>query len=116
MSDTSVLIVLVGAATKCRKHIDWEISAALSKKVGGYSGFMALCIEGNPDYPSPHYSSLNIPKRLADNLTSGYAKYYDWTTSKESISRWVEDAFNARLDRQELIDNSHLQMTEDECE
>ncbi|GIX40489.1 MAG: hypothetical protein KatS3mg129_0222 [Leptospiraceae bacterium] len=38
ISDISVLVVLVGSKTYCRKHVDWEISAALMKKVGGYSG------------------------------------------------------------------------------
>ena len=35
LSDTTVLIVLIGPNTKCRMHIDWEISGALNLKVGG---------------------------------------------------------------------------------
>jgi len=116
LSDTSVLIVLVGSATKCRKHVDWEISAALNKKVNGYSGLLALCIPDNPDYPGPHYNSNNIPQRLADNLNTGYAKYYDWTESESTIKKWVEIAFNARINNKDLIDNSRLQMKDDECE
>ena len=33
LSDTTVLIVLIGAKTKCRKHVDWEIAGALNYKV-----------------------------------------------------------------------------------
>ena len=116
LSDSSVLIVLVGLATKCRKHVDWEISAALNKKVGGHSGLLALCIPDNPDHPGKTYNSNNIPKRLGDNLTSKYAKYYDWTESEKSIKAWVETAFNARIDNKDLIDNSRIQKTKDECE
>ena len=116
LSDSSVLVVLVGSATKCRKHVDWEISAALNKKVGGYSGLLAICIPDNPDHPGPHYNSNNIPKRLGDNLTSDYAKYYDWTESKNTIKIWVEAAFNERIDKNELIVNDRIQMTDNECE
>lgn len=40
ISDASVVVVLVGPKTKCRKHVDWEVSAGLDKKVRGYSGVM----------------------------------------------------------------------------
>ena len=116
LSDSSVLVVLVGSATKCRKHVDWEISAALNKKVNSYSGLLALCIPDNLDYPGPNYNSNNIPSRLADNLTSGYAKYYDWTENELTIKKWVESAFNARVEKIDLIKNNRLQMTDDECE
>lgn len=116
LSDSSVLIVLVGAATKGRKHVDWEISAALNKKVGGYSGLLAICIPDNPDYPSDKYNSCNIPARLADNLSSDYAKYYDWSESIEGTKARVENAFQARIDKSDLIKNSRIQMNEDEYE
>ncbi|WP_444550469.1 TIR domain-containing protein [Candidatus Magnetomonas plexicatena] len=35
LKDTSVVVVLVGQNTYTRKHVDWEISAGLSNKVGG---------------------------------------------------------------------------------
>ena len=51
LDDASVLVVLVGPNTRDRKHVDWEISAALNKKVGGYSGLMGLLLPTHPDYP-----------------------------------------------------------------
>lgn len=49
ITDSSVLVVLVGPNTYLRKHVDWEISAALSKKVGGYSGLLGLRLPTHPD-------------------------------------------------------------------
>ena len=34
ISDTSVVVVLVGKNTYCRKHVDWEISAGLLNNAG----------------------------------------------------------------------------------
>lgn len=109
LTDTSVLVVLVGENTYKRKHVDWEISAALSKKVGGYSGLVGLCLPTHPNYGNDKYSPDIVPPRLVDNLKSGYAKFCDWTTSEETIQEIIEDAFNARIDRKDKIDNSREQ-------
>jgi hypothetical protein len=109
LTDTSVLIVLVGKNTYKRKHIDWEISAALSKKVGGYSGLLGICLPGHSAYGKDKYSEGDVPPRLVDNLKSGYAKLYDWTISEKNIKAMIEDAFNARVFRQDKINNSREQ-------
>lgn len=109
LTDTSVLIVLVGKNTYKRKHVDWEISAALSKKVGGYSGLLGLCLPDHPAYGKETYSEEDVPPRLVDNLKSGYAKFYDWTTSKEIMKSRIEEAFNARINRKDKIDDSREQ-------
>lgn len=109
ISDTSVIVVLIGANTWGRKHVDWEISAALSKKIGGYSGLLGLWLPTHPDYGRDKYKSDIVPPRLVDNLKTGYAKLYDWTTIETSIKKWVEDAFQARITRADRIDNSRLQ-------
>lgn len=38
ITDASVVVVLVGPRAYCRKNVDWEISAGLSRKIGGRSG------------------------------------------------------------------------------
>jgi hypothetical protein len=41
--DTTLLTILVSPKTKCRKHVDWEISGALNVKVGDkYSGLLGI--------------------------------------------------------------------------
>ncbi len=116
ISDSSVLIVLVGAKTYCRKHVDWEISAAISKKVGGYSGLLGLCLPTHPSYEEDKYKSDVVPVRLVDNLKSKYASLYDWTESEENIEKWVEIAFENRISQSDKIDNSRDQFTDDTCE
>ena len=44
ISDSSVVVVLVGKNTKKRKHVDWEISAALRKSVNGCSALIGILL------------------------------------------------------------------------
>ena len=115
ISECSVLVVLIGRETYCRKHVDWEISAALNKKVGGYSGLIGICIPGNPDYPGPSYQYAITPARFVDNQKSGYANYYDWTEDPAIMYYRVHDAFLNRVNKSHLIDNSSLQMQRNLC-
>jgi hypothetical protein len=106
ITDASILVVLVGPDTHTRKHVDWEISAALNKKVGGYSGLVGLRLPSHPDYGKKTYNGANIPPRLVDNLVSGYANLYDWTDDGEATRLRIERAFRDRVQKAELIDNS----------
>lgn len=118
ISDASVLVVLVGRKTYCRKHVDWEISAALNKKVGGgYSGLLGLLLPTYQGYGENKYEPNTIPARLHDNLKSGYAKLYRWTEDENEIQKWIEEAFRAREDKVDSIDNStRKQMEYNTCE
>ena len=116
LSDTSVLVVLVGPKTKCRKHVDWEISAAINKKVGGYSGLMGILLPTHPDYNIGKYNSNNLPERLAANIKSGYAKLNNWTTDRAQLQNWLEEAFKSKGDTDNLINKSIPQMEKDTCE
>lgn len=111
ITDSSVVVVLVGKNTYGRKHVDWEISAGLNKKVGGYSGLLGLCLPNHSDYGKDKYQSDIVPPRLVDNLQSGYAKFTDWTENEASIKNRIEDAFNVRIDKTDKIDNSKPQFT-----
>jgi len=115
MKEASVVIVLVGAKTYCRKHVDWEISAGLSSKIGGASGLLGICLPTNTDYFKQNFTSSITPPRLVDNITSGYAKYYNWTENEDMIKKIIDEAFDARISKKNLINNSRLQMIFDEC-
>lgn len=112
ISDASVVVVLCGPNTWKRKHVDWEISAGLSKKVGGYSGLLGIHLPTHPDYESDKYNQNNIPARLADNLKIDFAKIIDWTESDETIKKRIQEAFDNRTNNS-LINNSREQMKED---
>jgi hypothetical protein len=116
LTDTTVLVVLVGPKTKCRKHIDWEIAGAISTRVGGNSGLMGILLPSHPDYGADKkYNKDNLPKRLAANLESGYAKLYDWTDNRVLMQKYLDDAFAGKSDT-EKIRNNIPQMGENTCE
>lgn len=97
--DTTVLVVLLGAKTKHRKHIDWEISGALNYKVGDhYAGLLGIVLPTHPDYGKPNYQKnhFNFPKRFWANYESGYAVMIDWTEDRVFMQNAIEKAFRQR--------------------
>lgn len=112
ISDASVVLVLCGPNTWKRKHVDWEISAGLSKKVGGYSGLVAMHLPTHPDYQNDKYNPDNIPPRLADNLKTKFASIRDWTTDEDVVKKMIQAAFDRRTET-DKIDNSREQYTDD---
>lgn len=109
----TVVIVLVGKDTWGRKQVDWEIAAALTKKADGYSGLMGLCLPTHPAFRSIEYKTEIVPYRLVDNIKTGYARLYDWTESEGDMRVWIKEAFQARINRTEMISNSRPHYTGD---
>ena len=122
ISDCSVVVVLIGAETYKRKHIDWEIYAGLTKKAGGFSGLIGIILpsyynaEENSTLEKNHYYSSTIPPRLDDNIKSGYAIICNWDSIKHiesngeyAIVNWIEDAYKRQCCNFDKIDNSRLQ-------
>ncbi|GAH33263.1 unnamed protein product, partial [marine sediment metagenome] len=116
LSNTTVLVVLIGAKTKCRVHIDWEISGALNLKVGeSYAGLLGLLLPSHPDYGTKKAKYDLMPARLADNFKSGYAIIRDYTTDRKKIQEYIELAFKNRTSKSDKRDNSRIQMKKDTC-
>jgi len=113
ISDASVVVVLVGLNTKSRKHVDWEISAGLNKKVGGYSGLLGILLPTFRLQPNGEYLYADIPPRLADNIKSGYADIYGWDHACSHMKEIVAGAFNKRISAATKIDNSRIQAAYD---
>lgn len=112
VSDSSVVVVLVGANTKKRKHVDWEIYAGLRPSVNGCSGLVGIMLPSvQPNYEGNYYYA-DMPQRLADNLKTGYASLYTWEYATLNFDSIIQDAFNARKNKIQLMDNSRLQMQE----
>ncbi len=122
ISDCSVVVVLIGAETYKRKHVDWEIYAGLSGKAGGYSGLIGILLPSyyssseNKDLNGSGYNSSTIPPRLNDNLESGYSFVYKWESAScllsngnYAIEDLIEDAFNRKKNESDKIDNSRKQ-------
>lgn len=99
LSDTTVLVVLLGKNTKHRKHVDWEISGALNYKVGDhYAGILGVVLPTHPDYGKPklQLNSNNFPARFWENYQSGYAVKVDWTENRYIMQKMIEEAFRRR--------------------
>lgn len=117
LSDTTVLVVLIGSKTKCRMHVDWEISGALNLKVGEkYSGLLGLILPNHPDYGTEKATYDLMPARLADNFKSGYAVIRDWTEDRVKMQSYIEEAFANRSSKENERTNSRVQMTKNSCE
>lgn len=121
ISDSSILIALYGEETHGRKHVDWEISAALSAKAGGYSGLVVMILPTFPAQPFDALGRINLkllypylhPRTVA-NIESGYASVYFWpglypNLVPVTIPDMLQDAFSRRISHNHLIDNSHNQ-------
>ena len=116
LDDTTVLVVLIGPKTKCRKHSDWEISGALNYKVGdNYSGLLGLKLPSHPDYGTGRFSYTLQPQRLTDNLKSKYAVIRDFTTDRRKLQEYIELAFKNREAKKNNRDNSRIQMKNNTC-
>ena len=102
LSDSTVTILYVGSCTWSRKYVDWEISSSLRDgSVNKRNGLLGIT--------PPDRSKNRLPDRFSDNIDSGgngYAQYYYYPTSEESLRNWIDDAFNSRDSKVGLIDNS----------
>ena len=117
LSDTTALIVLIGPKTKCRKHVDWEISGALNYKIGeSYAGLLGLKLPEHYDYATDQCTYNKIPDRLADNFKSGYAIIRDYTADTKKLQEYIELAYNNRKTHKDKKINSRVQMKEDACD
>jgi hypothetical protein len=114
--DTTVLIVLIGNKTKCRKHVDWEISGGLNRKVGdNYAGILGLILPNHPDFGTTKATYDLMPYRLADNFKTNYAVIRDYTTDRIKLQGYIEEAFKNRTSKFNDRVNSRIQMQRNTC-
>ena len=125
ISKSTVVVVLIGAETYKRKHVDWEIYAGLTEKAGGRSGLIGIILPtyyNNLDnilYPSNcEYNDETIPQRLLDNLKTGFAEIYTWDYIYQQhlvggeyyIKDCIDNAFSIKDDTNYKTDLSRQQM------
>lgn len=99
LRDSTVTVVLVGAETWKRKHVDWEIGSSIrNTQFNPRSGLIGILL---PTYPRPYnepnnYTSNTIPPRLHDNIKCGFAKIYNWSEDPKVVHDWIHEAFDRR--------------------
>jgi hypothetical protein len=96
----TVTLIAIGACTWARKFVDWEIYSSLRCDPAP-NGLLAVQL------PSVEGTRPDLPERLAINLRhddeSSYAKYFAPPSSHELLRGWIENAFNARILRRDLM-------------
>jgi hypothetical protein len=112
MRTCSVTIVLIGDRTGHRKWVDWEIWASLRGYKHPYdksksfkpNGLLAIFLPTNDH---------SIPRRLEDNIKSGYAVSMNWENLGRDFENKVNYAYGKRNNATRSIRNSRERMTED---
>lgn len=99
LRDSTVTVVLIGAETWQRKHVDWEIDSSIrNTQFNPRSGLIGILL---PTYPRPsgapsNYNGRTIPPRLNDNILCGFAKIYNWSEEPKVVHDWIHEAFGRR--------------------
>lgn len=104
LSDSTVTIVMIGRCTWARRFVDWEVYASLRNyNAYGVSGLVAYSL------PSvANYSGKQLPPRVNDNVVGDdkYARWFKYPSDEGQVRAAIEEAFQARSTKSELIDNS----------
>lgn len=110
LEDSTVTIVLIGSCTHSRRYIDWEVKASLQQGSTLPNGLIAINLPymGNQGALPERVSKNVIRDSKGDNL--GYARYYVYPKSKQQLYGWIEDAYEARFKRANLINNPNNMM------
>jgi len=108
LSDSTVTIVLIGKCTWARRYVDWEIASTLRNDANNKrSGLVAITLPYMAD------KSKELPPRFTDNWNSdgsGYAKWYKYPSSASGLAEIIEEAYEARTTKDNLIDNTRKLM------
>jgi hypothetical protein len=106
LQDTTVTIVLVGSCTHSRRYVDWELKSSLRQGEYTPNGVMGIVL------PSQNNSAW-MPPRLEANRSKDqdcYSRFWSYPNSAAQLGGWIEDAFQARTTRAQLIRNSQEMM------
>lgn len=102
LGDSTVTIVLIGICTHSRRYIDWEIKSSLQQGASVPNGLIGILLPSRG-------TSAHLPPRFQNNRERGetncYARYRAYPTSSQQLADWIEDAYNARTARANLIQN-----------
>ena len=102
IADASITVVLIGACTWQRKHVDWEISSSLTDTPSNRRcGLLGLRLPSHPDFRNADFNPRWIPRRLWDNCQgeNPYAQVHRWSGSENQTNRikeWIDQAFRRK--------------------
>jgi hypothetical protein len=104
LKDSTATIVLIGKCTWARRYVDWEIQASLRHgEIVTPNGLLGIVLPSGGKKPKPpERLNYNLPEKNSDEA---YARWYWYPQRKDALANWIEDAFQARTDRANLIVN-----------
>lgn len=106
IGDATVTLVLIGKCTHSRRYVDWELMASLRRGADKLpNGVLGI--------PLPSSDKAHLPPRFADNYSKDedcYARFQAAPTRSDQLTNWIEDAYNARWNRADLIKNGRERM------
>jgi len=105
LKDSTVTAVLIGKCTWARRYVDWEIQASLrSGKTVTPNGLLGIKLSSyRKVYGYPNRLNLNLLQE--DKQGDCYARVIDYPTRKDTLANSIEDAFQARTSKSQLIEN-----------
>ena len=108
LADSTVTVVIIGRCTWARRFVDWEIQSSLRRgDTVTPNGLLGIKL--------PSYVSHGCPERLNKNLRQGqqtecYARWIEYPSGAQELRVYLEDAFEARTARANLIVNPRERM------
>jgi hypothetical protein len=97
LHDSTVTVVLIGAETWKRKHVDWEIGASIRHtQYNPRSGLIGIILPTYPRSDQTKYNPYTIPPRLYDNIKCGFAAIFNWSEDAVGVQKWIHEAFERR--------------------
>ncbi len=94
---STVTVVLIGPETWKRKHVDWELGASIRHtQYNPRSGLLGIILPTYLRNDLSKYNQYTIPPRLNDNIESGFAKIYNWSSDPVAVQRWIHEAYERR--------------------
>jgi len=101
LRDTSVTVVLIGAETWQRKHIDWEIGSSIRHtEYNPRSGLVGILLPTYPRADKSKYNQRTIPPRLHDNIACGFASIHNWSEDAATVQGWIHEAYLRKSTKQ----------------
>ncbi len=97
----TLIVVLIGAQTWQRKHIDWEIGSSIrDTKANPRSGLLPILLPTYPRADKSKYSPRTIPPRLHDNIECGFASIHNWSEDVATVHDWIHQAYLRKSSKQ----------------
>ena len=104
LADSTVTLAFIGKCTWSRKFVDWEVYSSLRRdRRNRLNGLLAIQLPTGVGATLPNRASKNV-KRDANGNDKGYARYIVYPSSATPLQSSIEDAFQARTSRADLID------------